>query len=87
MGRVARKPVFKVSEKARLKPISSATETIASKKIEMSLVASLDMIFSKKRITKALISLRGYAGWSAYMVFANPEDRFSRVEAHMVSSL
>ena len=27
MGLFARKPVFKVSDKARLKPVSSATET------------------------------------------------------------
>ena len=38
------KPVFGVFEKARLKPVSSATET--SKKIEISLVASLDMLLS-----------------------------------------
>ena len=40
LGLVVRKPVFGVSEKVSLKPISTATET--SKKIEMSLVASLD---------------------------------------------
>ena len=34
------------------------------------------MIISKKRITNALISLRGCAGWSAPLLFANPEDRF-----------
>ena len=44
LGLVARKPVFGVSEKARLKPACSATET--SQKIEISLVASLDMILS-----------------------------------------
>ena len=27
-------------------------------------------------ITKALISVRGSAGWSATLLFANPEDRF-----------
>ena len=36
-----------------------------------SLVASLDIILSKKRITKALIRLRGCAGWSAPVLFAN----------------
>ena len=30
------------------------------------------MILSKKRITKALISLRGCAGWSALVLFVNP---------------
>ena len=30
------------------------------------------MILSKKRITKALIRLRGCAGWSAPLLFANP---------------
>ena len=39
------------------------------------------MIFSNKRITKAVIRLRGGAGWSAPVLFANPEDRFSRDEA------
>ena len=39
------KPVFRVSDKARLTPVSTATET--SKKIEILLVAGLDMIFSK----------------------------------------
>ena len=52
-----RKPVFGVSDKARLKPVSSATET--SKKIKISPVLTLDMILSKKGITKLLISLRG----------------------------
>ena len=63
MGLVATKPVFGVSDKARLKPACSATET--SSKFETSLAVSLDMILSKKRIAKALIRLRGCAGWSA----------------------
>ena len=45
------------------------------------------MVLSKKQITKALISLRRCAGWSAPLVFASPEDRFSRVEAHMISTV
>ena len=40
MGLIATKLVFEVSDKARLKPVSPATETC--KKIEISLVASLD---------------------------------------------
>ena len=46
MGLIARKPVFGVSDKGRLKPVSSATET--KWKNEISLEASLDMILSKK---------------------------------------
>ena len=56
-------------------------------KIEISLVASLDMILYKERLTMALIRLQGCAGWSAPLLFANTEDRFSRVEAHMMSRL
>ena len=70
MGLVARKPVFGVSDKASFKPVSSATVT--SQNIEIWLVASLDMILSNKRITKALIRLCGRAGWSAPVLFANP---------------
>ena len=50
LGLATRKPVFGVSDKARLKPVSSATWT--SYKFEISLVAILDMILSNKRITK-----------------------------------
>ena len=82
MGLVTGKPVFGVSDKASFKPVSSATVT--SQNIEISLVASLDMILSHKRITKVLIRLRGRIGWSAPVLFANPEDRFSRVKAHMM---
>ena len=51
--------------------------------MKISLVASLDMIVSKRQITKALISLHGCTGWSAPLLFANPEDRFSHVVAHI----
>ena len=44
LGLVARKTFFGVSVKARLKPVSQATET--SWKTDISLVASLDMILS-----------------------------------------
>ena len=44
------KPVVWVSDKARLKPVPSATES--SKKIGISLLASLDMILSKKANNK-----------------------------------
>ena len=42
----AAKPVFGISNKVRLKPVSLATET--NQKIEISPVASLDMIPSQK---------------------------------------
>ena len=77
MDLVARKPVFRVSAKASFKTVSSATET--SQIIEISLVASLHMMLSKKRITKVLISLRGCAGGSVPVLFANPRRQvFSR---------
>ena len=77
MGLDVRKPVFGVPDKARLKPVSSATE--ARWKIKISLVASLKTILSKKRITKALISLRRCAGWSEPLLFANHRRQvFSR---------
>ena len=77
LGTVARKPVFGVSDKASFKPVSSATET--SWKIEISPVASFHMILFKKRITKALIRLRGCAGWSAPVLFASTQRQvFSR---------
>ena len=69
MGLDATKPFFGVTDKSRFKPVSSATGT--SQKIEISLVSSLDMILSKRRLTKALISLCGCTGWSAPLLFAN----------------
>ena len=56
------------------------------RKFEISLVASLDMLLFNKRITNALIRLHGCAGWSALLLFAIPEDRFSRVNAHLMSN-
>ena len=47
-------------------------------------VASLGKILSKTRITMVLISLRVCAGWSAALLFTNPEDRFSRVKAQIL---
>ena len=49
-------------------------------------LASLDVILSNKRITKALIRLHGCAGWSAPLLFLNPRRRFSRVDAHIRGS-
>ena len=54
-----------------------------SYKIKISPVASLNLILSKKRITKALIRLRGCADWFVVCCSQTPKDRFPRVEAHM----
>ena len=43
-----------------------------ARKNEILLVASLDMVLSKTQITKALIRLRGCAGWSVPVLFVNP---------------
>ena len=45
------------------------------RKLKITLVANLDMIFFNKRITKVLIRLRGCAGWSAPLLFAAPRRR------------
>ena len=82
MGSNMRKPVFGVYDKVRFKPACLATET--SWKIEISLVPRQDMILSKKRITKALIRLCESAGWSAPLLFANLEDRFSCLKANII---
>ena len=50
-----------------------------SRKSKFTPVASLHMKLTKKRITKALISLCGCAGWSASVLFTNPRRQvFSR---------
>ena len=41
------------------------------------------MILSNKLITKLLIRLRGFAGWSAPLLFANTKDKFSCVKTDM----
>ena len=56
MGRDATKPVCGVSDKARLKLVSSATE--ASLESEISLVESIGMILSNNLIIKALMRMR-----------------------------
>ena len=68
MGLAVTKSVLGVSDKAGLKPVYLVTET--GWKIEISPVASLDMLFSEKRITKAVIRLRGCAVWSMPLLFA-----------------
>ena len=82
MGLVTRKPVFGVSDQVRLNPICSATET--RKKIKISLLPSLCMILSNRWITKVLARQWGCAGWSAPLLFASTEDRFSLINAQMI---
>ena len=44
-------------------------------KLHISLVASLDMILSNKWLTTWLTRLPRCAGWSAFLLFANPEEK------------
>ena len=83
MGLTARKPVFRVSDKVRFKPVTLAKET--SYEIEITLIAGLDMILSNKQATKALIRLRRCPGWSAPLLVQTSENRFSCVKAHLLS--
>ena len=57
-----------VSDQARHKQACAATE--ASYSLEISAIEYRDIILSKQRTTKALISLRACAGWSAPLLFA-----------------
>ena len=67
------------------KPVASATET--SEKIEISPIARLNKVLSKKGITKALIRLRRCAGWSASVLFENPQRQvFSRRGPNIIVS-
>ena len=68
MSLLMRKPVFGVCDQVRLKPACSATET--SRRLEILDIETRGIILSKQRITKALIRLRGCAGWSAPLLFA-----------------
>ena len=68
--------VFGVFDQVRLKPVCAATET--SYGLETSAIASSGIILSRQRTTKALIRLRGCAGWTAPLLFAYGINRFSR---------
>ena len=57
-----------VSYQARHKPVCAATE--ASCSLEILAIESRDILLSQQRTTKALIRLRGCAGWSAPLLFA-----------------
>ena len=41
------------------------------------------MILSENRITKVLIRLHRCTGWYVPLIFANPEDWFSRLKAYL----
>ena len=75
---MARKPVFGISDKARLKPVCSATE------VEILLGTNLDIVLSNQGITKALIRLRICAAGLCFFCLQTPEDRFSCVKAHLM---
>ena len=70
MGLTATKSVFGVPDKVRFK-LPAQLQRLARKMIFFS-VASLAMVLSKTQIAKALIRLRGCAGWSAPVLLANP---------------
>ena len=77
----ARKPVFGVCDHIRLNPDCSATETSLDIKI-LHAVAPFVVVSSSER-TKALIRLRGCAGWST-LLFACNKIRVSGDEVHLV---
>ena len=56
------------SNQVRLKLACSATE--ASMRLEILVTETRDITLSRQQTTKALIRLRGYAGWSALLLFA-----------------
>ena len=80
------RPYWASSRQNLSSAFSTKGDSIQSHQLQrlISLVANQDMILSKKRIKKVFISLCGCTGWSAPLLFANPEDRFSHVEVHLV---
>ena len=78
---VTRKPVFGVCDQVKLKPAYSASET--RWRLEISDIKTRGIILSKQRVTKALNSLCGCAGWSASLLFANGKNRFSHDVTHL----
>ena len=77
MDRDTTKHVFGVSDKATQTSLFSVRDYLENLNFASS------MILSNKGITTAQISLRGWVGWSEPLLFPNPDDRFSRVEANM----
>ena len=76
-----RKPVFWVSGKGSLKPVSSAKQ--ASKKIEVSLVASLDMTSKKADNKVADVTARMRRLICAFVV-TNHQRQFFSVAVHLL---
>ena len=81
VSRYVSKSVFRVSDKTSLKPVSSAHRL--ARKLKFHLYQVKVSYFPKKQITKVLTSLPRRAGWSAPLLFANTEDRFSHFEAQV----
>ena len=75
MSLIMRKPVFGVCNLERLKQACAATET--SWTLEISGIASIGTILSRKRTIKALITLLGCTGWSAPLMFTQGINWFS----------
>ena len=73
-GLVATKSVFRVSDKVRFKPVCSSTQAIL--KFESSLVASLDMTLSNKRIKSGDQIVRRLV--RAFFVRKSPKTDISR---------
>ena len=71
-----------VSNKERLKPACSVTETTYN--IEILHGAHLATILYIQRITKVLIRLWACAGWSASLLFPCNKVRFSHIKAHII---
>ena len=70
-----RKPGFRVCNKVRFKPACSNPGT--GQCLEILDIASRGITLSRQWTTKALIRLRGWAGWSAPLLFAYGKNRFS----------
>ena len=82
MGLIATKSVFGVSHKVMLKQVFLVTET--SWNNEILYATSLNIIaLCNEQKSKVLIIMRGCASWSAILLFTNPKDRFSRIEAQI----
>ena len=75
MSPVTRKPVFGVCKQVRHKPACPATK--ASPSLENLDIASIGIILSKQRTTKALIRLRGCAGDLRLCWSHDSKNRFS----------
>ena len=80
MSHVTRKPVFGVSDQVRLKPAAQL-----QKLARVLDVASRGITLYRQWTMKALIRLRGCAGWSAPLLFACGINRFSHDMAHIHS--